>query len=141
MPQLQGLLLATGRQTCHLVSWSPSGCNVFEVRREPLYQAAMLEYLVAFSRAALGRRPLACAELERASAMRAWSKQLAREAPLVGAIAAADCVALSPRQRGSGEDDDDARAAAGRGGSAHGASSGVGPRVVGATALRADVAS
>jgi hypothetical protein len=94
VPQLQGALLATGRETAHLVSWAPSGCAVFELQRDAAYQQMLLEYLVAFAACASEQRPPGRAESQHASAVRAQSKLVARRAIKVGDIAASDCVAL-----------------------------------------------
>lgn len=96
VPQLQGALLATGRQTAHLVSWAPSGCAVFELERDAAYQQALLEYLVAFAACASEQRPPGRAEAQHAVRVRAHSKRVARNAAKVGFIDAADCVTLLP---------------------------------------------
>ena len=87
-------MLATQRQTCHLVSWSPTGCHVFELERDRDYQRELHAYLRDFLEGASALRPLGDEAAERARRMRERSKVMAREAALVGNIDAHDCVTL-----------------------------------------------
>lgn len=96
VPQVQGALLATGRRTCHLVSWSPTGCTVFELQSDAAYQQALVEFLVAFVSCASEQRSLGDTELGYADHVKQHSKRIAKAAHQVGHIRAAECVTLLP---------------------------------------------
>ena len=96
LPQIQGMLLATGRQSCHLVSWSPTGCSVFDVQGDPAYQGHLVDYLCSFATAAITETwPLSSELREQAEALRAHSAQLARRAGRIGHIEASNCLQYS----------------------------------------------
>ena len=79
-------MLATGRDLCHLVTWSPNGTAIFGLKACGEYQSAMLDALGLAARAARDQRPLDAAELARLQKVRLWSERLARGATLLMSV-------------------------------------------------------
>jgi len=98
MPQMQGALRATGRSICHLLSWSPTGANVFHVELDEGFADEMVGCLTLFGRAVAARRPgglsFTPAEAHRFSELRQWAAVLAERADLVGVIPPEHCFTL-----------------------------------------------
>ena len=92
--------MATGREQCHLVTWSPLGASIFAVSADTSYQHAMIDALATAVSAAQARRPLTPGESAQAALVRNWSYTLALDAQLLATVEARRCVRLLEEDSG-----------------------------------------